>query len=151
TAADQNSPKVTALSLRIEKAGPSATARMIGEVRQGTEVRLLLELPGRFVAGVDLQASKFEKFTDDRNTDLLEVNENGRLVRRPGFTTNFDDGADAKGDFCTVRFHTPGLPGVGSTKIRVKGNVVALVGKEEKAVEFKNVSLTDVIDFRFGT
>jgi hypothetical protein len=60
-------------------------------------------------------------------------------AERPGPRTKLND----------VTFHAPNCPAKGAAKVRIKGRVVAVVGKDEKEMEKKD--FTGTADLGFGT
>lgn len=97
----------------------------------GTRVTVILRLTGRAIVGFEPAQSKLEGFTDDKGTDLLAATEDGQFPR-PRVTAEL-----AEGHYGLVSFRGPGIPAAGATRVRIRGTVVALVGKGEKEVEVR--------------
>ena len=110
---------------------------------RGTRVVVRVDVPGRQLLSFDTKASKVESFTDDKNTDLTGVPPGSPApklveVERVAIRTKTND----------LTFHAPMCPAIGATKVRIKGSVVAVVGKDEKEVETKDFAGT--ADLGFG-
>lgn len=110
----------------------------------GTSVTARLHLPERFIVGIDPAQSKI-KITDDKNTDLLEKAPETHLhsIVEPDIS---GDGKQA-----VMTFRAARLPMKGAAKIRIKGNVAVMVGKDEKTIERKGVFLAQPVDLEIGT
>jgi hypothetical protein len=151
-AQDVQKPTLKVMSFHVTKPdGPVAKADARADGRgpgfdrdRGTRVVVRVEVPGRQLLNIDTKASKVESFTDDKNTDLtvapaggpptklLEV-ERGAIRTRPSELT----------------FHAPACPAGGATKVRIKGSLIVVVGKDEKDVEKKDFA--GDADLGFGT
>jgi hypothetical protein len=129
----------TPIALSVQKPGPPEERLPFSE---GTRITALLHMPARFIVGIDQNKSNIEKMADDKNNDLLK-----RLGIR---TDSHVSATDFTGKYAAVVFHAPYWPGQGATRIRIKGTIVALVGKDEAAIELKRVSLKNGVDSEFG-
>jgi hypothetical protein len=145
--ADPKKPQWSPQGLSVLKPGPSDEEPGL-LLNEGTHVTALLRLPGQFLIGIDTLQSKVEAFTDDKNTDLRNAPGANPLSQRLGVTTSRDP---ADGKYARIIFRAPGCPAAGATKVRVKGSLTALVGKDEKKVEKKDVSLKDGVELEIGT
>lgn len=146
-AQDLQGPKLTPESFSVVK--PSAEkAAGFGTPNTGTRVAVRLDLVGQKLISIDREKSKVDSFTDDKNTDLLKAAAAGG---RPAKGTIGLERAFTNRSPNTVTFLAPGVPTRGATGVRIKGTLIAVVGKEEKEFKKKEVSLKDGIDLEFGT
>jgi hypothetical protein len=142
TAEDAQKPTLHVMSFHVTK--PEAVPGMLGDRDRGTRVSVRLEVPGRSLLSFDTKASKVESFADDKNTDLMAVPPGSPApqlleVERSGSRGRTND----------LTFHAPDCPAKGATKVRVKGSLVAIVGKTEKEIEKKDFA--GDADLGFGT
>ena len=127
------------LVVKVEEGVPKRSQ----DREQGTRVVVRVDVPGRHIISFDTKASKVDYFSDDKNTDLtatepgpkslVKIDRTGLQVAKPNDLT----------------FHAPLCPTAGATKVRIKGSVVAIVGKTEKETEKKD--FTGNADLGFGT
>jgi hypothetical protein len=139
-------PKVTAYSFSVTKPAPDDD--VFSRLDAGTFVGVLVEVPGKFVIGLDPRKCTLDAFTDDKGTNLrVPVDRNLST-----FTRVTDDafGSPDNGKYVKAVFRAPRCPAAGATKVRVKGKVAVLVGRAERQVEKKNVSLKAGAEFEFG-
>jgi hypothetical protein len=110
----------------------------------GTGVAVRCHLRERFIVGIDPAQSKI-KISDDKGTDLL--------VKAPETHLHviYEPEISADGKKAALTFRASRLPMKGATKIRITGNVVVLVGKDEKTIEKKGVALAQPVDLEVGT
>jgi hypothetical protein len=140
-------PQVTSHSFSVTKPVPGDDAA--AALSTGTRVGILVEIPGLHLIGLDTQGSVLESFTDDRGTNL-RAGKAGRRVARPEVSAAAASRGAADGKYLPVTFQGPGLPAAGATKVRVKATATVLVGKTEKTVEKKEVSLKAGVDLGVG-
>jgi hypothetical protein len=149
TAQDVQKPTLKVMAFHVTKSdgapaksddrGPGARA----DRDLGTRVVVRVEVPGRQLISFDTKASKVESFTDDKDTDLAAVPAGSPAptlleVERASIRTRTND----------VTFHAPNCPAKGAAKVRIKGSVVAVVGKDEKEIEKKEFAGS--AEFEFG-
>ncbi|HVL13561.1 MAG TPA: hypothetical protein VM529_13420, partial [Gemmata sp.] len=111
---------------------------------KGTRVVVRIDVPGRQLLSIDTKASKVESFTDDKNTDLTvppAKGPGGKLLQAERGPTRLRP--------TELTFFAPAWPAAGATKVRIKGSLVAVVGKDEKDVEKKDFA--GDADLGFGT
>jgi hypothetical protein len=112
----------------------------------GTRVKARFEIPGRLIVGVDLKSSSLESWKDDKGTDLLAA----PLRMKEWKNVERDTNQHAVGSGA-VTLNAGGIPALGASKLHLKGTIAALVAKDEKTFEKKDLVFPAVIDLGFGT
>jgi hypothetical protein len=110
----------------------------------GTSVTCRLDLPNQFITGID-DAKSSVAITDNKGTNLVD---NAEEMQRNSVNA---EGISTDGKRAVLIFRAAKLPEKEAKKIRIKGKVVISVGKNEKSIERKGVSLAKPIDLEFGT
>ncbi len=141
-----NEPQWRVLELDIKKGDPDHPL-FISRRDMGTQVTAALHLPMKSIVGVDPSESKLASFTDDKDTDLIQNAKKGR-VEPSGLVGGFRITTDCQ--YCRVAYYALGRPVEGATKVRVKGTLAVLIGKDEKTVEMQDVALPLGIDLKVG-
>jgi hypothetical protein len=117
----------------------------------GTRVVARLGLLGQKFITIDPVKSKLDSFTDDLKTDLLAAPAVGALpFARASLITGGRSGLSGARPN-DITFHAPGCPSRGATKVRIKGTVTVIVGKDEKTIEKKDVVLKAGVDLDIGS
>jgi hypothetical protein len=141
SAQDIQGPSWTPLSFAVYKPDPKNILR---SASAGTRVTALLDIPARKVVSIDFKKSMYDSYTDDKDTNLLAVPAAaaglGRQLISPG-PLNANE----------ITFFAPSCPTRGASRVRIKGSVVALIGKDEKEVEKKDFSLKEGGKLDFGS
>ncbi len=112
-----------------------------------TRITARVEIPGRSVVAFNLANSKLDSFTDDKNTDLIPTPVAGGVPPQ-AIQLGSAFGASTHN---VIHFEAPNCPAKAATKVRIKGTVAVLVGKDEKEVEKKDLTAKTSIDLEFGT
>ena len=142
-----------------------------GDFRERTCVTLLVQMPDHLIVALDDEASKLTRFSDDKNTDLLQKKEaaprtggiEGNLM---GSTTNMttmvrDMGptpiqARMMGMHGTAQkkvlidCSAPNRPASGTQTIALEGQIVLQCGQGTKTTEHKNIPLDGSGKFETG-
>jgi hypothetical protein len=132
----------TVLSLHIERKPKSVESDGTGD---GTQLRAKIELPDRFIVGVDSNGSTFNSWKDDKGTNLLAT-----PLRLKEWKTLERDRTAEGGKSATVFLRAGGVPAPGASKLVAKGKLAVFVGKDEKKIEKKNVVFLAGVDLGFG-
>lgn len=113
------------------------------EFREGTAITAVLQVDEHFLVGIDQPKCRIS-ISDDKGTDLLEtpVEYSRFIVQEPKISHD--------GRYCGMEFHAPGHPAKSAAKVRIKGAVSVLIGKDEKQIEKKGTSLQEPLDLGFG-
>jgi hypothetical protein len=135
-------PKWTPLEFHVQKTEEGENA--LREFNRGTHVVARLELLGQKFVAIDMTKCKLDSFTDDKNTDLLAA-----PAARP-LSLAISNSTVLGGKPNDINFQAPGCPVKGATKVHIKGTIIALVGKDEKEVEKKDVALKDGLELEMG-
>jgi hypothetical protein len=141
-------PEWTPVGISVVKPDPDPDERpLIARDPVGsTTLSVQLHLPGRFILGVDPAECVLDRFGDNRNTNLLAA----PLVR-PNASRVTPGHAQLSGKSVRMTFQGTGYPTAGATKLRLRGVVGVLVGRDEKTVERKDVSVRKAVDLGVGT
>jgi hypothetical protein len=133
------SPKLQVLSLTIHKAPPSKPGVLM-MFNNGVQMELMVSLPKRFITGVDVKASKLDRFSDDKNNALFKKS-GGLLGGGLNWLSEFLIRYDPDGESVTVQFQGANPPGKGAGKILLKGSLNVKCGAEEKVTDAKELNL----------
>jgi hypothetical protein len=117
-----DAPQVHVDSLEIINDGPNSV----------TTISVSVALPQKSIVGIDDQASKVTKFTDDKGTDLTD----GPF---PNVWHLFLPGQVRDGKAIGLKFMANRKPAKGATKIRIKGEITLLYGSEVKNLKVNDV------------
>jgi hypothetical protein len=137
----------TPLAFHVLK--PEGAVNAIREMERGTRVIVRLELSGQQYIVLDPGKCKLDSFTDDKNTDLLAAPAPRGGFLRPRISAGGLGVSDGRPN--DITFHAPGCLAKGATKVRIKGTLSVLVGKDEKQAELKDVVLKAGAKLEFGT
>ena len=144
-AQDLQSPFLKPTAFSVVKAEEGA-AKAVGQKQDSTRVTARVEVPGRQIVAFNVKNSKLDSFTDDKDTDLIALPAAGGRASLP-IQLDGQFGGVAN----VIHFNAPTCPAKGATKVRIKGSIAALVGKDEKDIEKKDVDLKKGVDLEFGT
>lgn len=141
-------PEWTPVGIAVTRPDPAEDERpgLARDRGVNTTLTAQLQLPGRIILAVDPTQCAVDRFTDDRNTNLYDAPQ-----VRLSFARVTATAPPAHGKAIRVTFRAPGHPAAGATKLRVKGEVGVVVGKDEKTVERKDVSVRKGVDLGAGT
>jgi hypothetical protein len=126
---------VRVVGLRINQPLPDQERNLAQDAFDpGTRLSVIVTQPGKALLGIDASASKLERFTDDKNTDLNKTDFGG-------WVDAF--GARTSADRSSIGFQVRSkvVPAAGASKLRLKGTLALRVGGGEKMAEEKNVTL----------
>ncbi|MFO0797569.1 MAG: hypothetical protein U0804_08820 [Gemmataceae bacterium] len=139
-------PEWTPVGVSVSKPDPDGDEPAVRAYGGGTTLTAQLRLPGRHILTMAPTHTVIDAFTDNRGTNLFNAPQVRLNVARATATE-----PAANGKAIRVVFRGAGYPAAGATKLRVRGAVGVVVGKDEKTVERKDASLKKGIDLGFGT
>lgn len=144
---DSKGPRWSCLSINISK------GKFPGDLQSSfdrrTRLEFMLEVPGASIVRIVDTRCNLDSFTDDKNTDFL-ADSGDEKVRMPHLSQGLP-GVSADGKYAMVTVHAGIPPAAGATRLRIKGTVTVMVGKNEKDIEKKDVSLQKGVELEFGT
>lgn len=138
----QWSPRV----LTVRKAGPEGENIGPRDLSEGVSLTAVLHLPQQFIVGIDPKQCTVESLTDDKNTDLTKSA--GRDFGPPHTDAM---ASSTSGKFVMVVFSARGFPARAAAKVRLKGKIAVMVGKEEKTIRKAEISLMKGVELGIGT
>lgn len=139
SAVNKNAPKIQVISLSIHKAPPPKPNSFMASF-DGVHMDVMVSVPKRFITGVDVKASKLDRFTDDKDNALYKKG-GGLFGGGPEWLSNMGMRFDADGETFTIHIQGNKLPGKGAGKIIFKGSVNVKCGAEEKATDAKELTM----------
>jgi hypothetical protein len=113
---------------------------------KGTSLALLAVFPEGGIISFDSEASKLERFGDDKGTNLLEEPKSGESTffqSKPGFGMMASVSEDGKA--CMIELDSPAVPAKGAARIDASGSLVFKCGSKKKTFTHENVA------FKVGT
>ncbi|WP_425400920.1 SHD1 domain-containing protein [Aeoliella sp.] len=151
--------RVEVVGLEFGKATPEIPEEQ-GEMMvrmgfEGTAVHLWLYDAERSFLGIDDQASKVTKLTDDLGTDLLKDTNPGGGFSMPGFSMGMQsnpvqaDVAEHR-HRCDVQISGPNPPAKGAKQIMLDAVLVARFGGKTEQVEAPAVKLAQGAEYQLG-
>jgi hypothetical protein len=151
-AQSQEKPKAqwSVFSIHVEKEVPEGVDFFANSLTIGTRIKATVRVPNVHLVGFAANGVKIDQFADDKGTDLLQAQQAGKPKVRFSIVNWTDLKISGEGDLAVISLIAPGWPTAGADKVRVKGTMIALVGKNPKKVEKKNVLLDTAIDLVGG-
>jgi hypothetical protein len=138
SADDKTSAKIQVTSLSIHKAPPPKPGTFTMSPN-GVHMDVRLSLPNRFITGVDVKASKLDRFTDDKDNALFKKS-GGLFSGGANWLNEYLVRYDPDGEAVTVQVQGTKPPGNGANKIILKGSLNAKCGSGEKVTDAKEMA-----------
>lgn len=133
------SAKVQVTALNIFKAPPPKPGVFMMR-SNGMRMEVMVSLPKRFITGVDVKASKLDRFADDKDNVLYKKSSN-LFGGGPNWLAEFGMRFDPDGESVAVQIQGTSPPGKGAAKIILKGSLNVKYGMDEKVADAKELTL----------
>jgi hypothetical protein len=116
----------------------------------GVTVAVVVTAPSGNILGIDTDASKLEKFSDDKGGNLLE-SKSENSFNDAGFTSwsSFSDKGDNSAK--SVEIHAPGQPAKGATQFIVTGTLNVQTALKSEQFTAENVVLKPGTKLKLGS
>jgi hypothetical protein len=137
-AGDKTPAKIQVISLTVSKAPPPKPGTFMFRAN-GVTMEVMVSLPGHFITGVDVKASKLDRFTDDKDYVLFKKG-GGLFGMGSNWLNEYGVRFDPEGESVTVTVQGTDPPGKGAEKILLKGSLNVSYGSDEKATDKKEMA-----------
>jgi hypothetical protein len=131
-------PTVEVRGLRVVAAGYGDGMRGLRAFNwsKGVTLALLVQIPDGGIIDLDDDASKLDKFTDDKGTNLLVGGDTWGKVGIGGFASISKDGKA-----CLAELNGKSVPIKGATQVWASGTLVLKCASKKKTVQHKKIAL----------
>lgn len=139
SADDKKAAKIQVISLAIYKTPPPKPGVFM-PFTNGVQMGVMVSLPNQFITGVDVKASKLDRFTDDKDNVLFKKG-GGFFGGGSNWLNEYGMRFDLDGESVTIQVQGANPPGKGADKILLKGSLNVKLGSDEKVTDAKEMAV----------
>ncbi len=133
-------PTIRPVDLEVHEKPPAGLEEIFARDSAETSLRLLISDSGRQFLKLDEQASRIDRFSDGKETDLLGGE---RFAGKPGWLGIAGPRISRDGHHCLVPIRSEKTPAVGASELQLKGTLVVLCGSGEETGEQEELPLRE--------